>query len=296
MPTAYKIALPEAPAAREGTPAAEALVGAPLIDVRGGGADATPHRYDSFGAKVGAVKWEFGGMLALFSVIHVGTAIRDPQKFRFQNEGFFGRDTNNLGLDKLAHGFNTYVYSDVLYNRIARKAGTGVESALTAAALATGLQLLGEVTDGLHQGSGFSVHDLALNVAGGGFSVLRNSVPGMKDKLDFRLSIVPNDELYTFKGKKHYQQQRYLFAVKLAGFDRLARTPLRLFELHLGYYGKNFLNEDRARGVVPQRKIFAGFGINFGELVFRNSQSKVGRAIRSATHYFQLPYTTLRLK
>ena len=159
-----------------------------------------------------------------------------------------------------------------------------------------GLQAFGEVTDGLHKGSGFSVNDLAMNVAGGGFSVLRNSVPGMKEKLDFRLSVVPNHDFYTFKGKEHYAQQRYLFAVKLAGFERLERSPLRFVELHIGYYGKDFLRQDRLAGVTPRREVFAGFGINFGELLFKNSRSTAGRAARSAVQYFQLPYTTLRVK
>jgi hypothetical protein len=257
---------------------------------------ADAERYDSFGERVGAIKWEFGALLAGYSVVHVGTALKNPQPFRFQVEGFFGRNTNNLGLDKLAHGFNTYVFSDLLYHRIARKAGGGLPSALTAATLAVGLQTLGEVTDGFHERSGFSVNDMAFNVAGGGFSVLRNSVPGLKEKLDFRLSVIPNRHVYSFKGKPHYEQQRYLFALKLAGFERLERTPLRLIELHLGYYGKDFLREDRAAGVIPQRKVFAGFGINFGELLFRNSRSTAGRAARSVLHYIQPPYTTLRVK
>lgn len=288
LPVAYDLVGSAAPA----PPAAPVDVRAmPEADETAGPA----RRYDSFGARVGALKWEFGTMLAAFSVIHIGTAIQEPQKFRFQDEGFFGRDTNNLGLDKLAHSYNTYVFSELLYHRIARKAGGGFDSAVTAATLAVGLQALGEVTDGLHRGSGFSAGDLAFNLAGGGFSVLRNSVPGLKRKLDFRLSVVPNDEFYTLKGKKHYQQQRYLFAVKLAGFAGLERSPLRFLELHLGYYGKDFLLRDRAAGVIPQRKPFVGMGINFGELFFKNSRSTVGRAARSVVQYFQLPYTTLKL-
>ncbi|MEN2786368.1 DUF2279 domain-containing protein [Sphingomonas qilianensis] len=255
-----------------------------------------PDRYDSFGARVGAVKWEFAGMLALFSVVHVGTTLRDPQPLRFQDEGWFGRDTNNLGLDKLAHAYNTYIFSDLLYHRMARKAGGGLPTALASVALAAGMQSLGEVTDGFHTGSGFSVNDLAFNLAGGGFSVLRNSVPGLKEKLDFRLSVIPNRDFYTFKGKEHYRQQRYLFAVKLAGFDGVARSPLRFAEVHLGYYGTGFTQRERAAGRTPARKIFVGVGVNFGELLFKRSRSTAGRAARSVTQYFQLPYTTLRVK
>lgn len=289
LPIVYDIAQPEAPPPVLASLPADAQAVAPPAH------PAPPRRYDSFGAHVGAVKWEYAALLGGFAAIHLSDVIRDPQKFRFQDEGFFGRNTNNLGLDKLAHSYNTYVFSELLYHRIARKAGPGFDSALPAATLAIGVQLLGEVTDGLHRGSGFSVNDLSFNVLGGGFSVLRNSVPGLKKKLDFRLSVVPNDEFYTRKGKKHYEQERFLFAVKLAGFQGLERSPLRFLELHLGYYGKGFLNEDRAAGVIPQRKVFAGAGINFGELFFKNSHSTVGAAARSVVQYFQLPYTTLKV-
>lgn len=286
----YDLAEPAVP-----MPAEEQVAPSPAPD-RSPDPPPDPGRYDSFGARVGAVKWEFAALLAGYSVVHVGTALRDPQPFRVQTEGFFGRNTNNLGLDKLAHGFNAYVFSDLLYHRIARKTGGGLPSAVTAATLAVGLQAFGEVTDGFHEGSGFSLNDMAFNLAGGGFSVLRNTVPGLKEKLDFRLMVVPNDDFYTFKGKKHYEQQRYLFALKLAGFERLERTPLRFVELHLGYQGKDFLREDRAAGIAPKRRVFAGFGINFGELLFRNSRSTVGRAARSVLRYIQPPYTTLRVK
>ncbi len=253
-----------------------------------------PGRYDSFGERVGAVKWELGAFAAYFVAANVKKVIEEPQSFRFQDEGLFGRDTNNLGVDKLAHAWNTYLISDILYLRMERRTGGGRASALTAAALGSGLQTFGEVFDGLHEGSGFSVQDMAFNLAGAGFSVLRNSNPDLKRKVDFRLLIVPNSDIYTFSGKRHFEQQKFFAAFKLAGFDALARSPLRFVELHAGYSARDFTNEDRAAGVTPKRRIFAGVGLNFTELFFRDARHPVGQAAATVLQYYQLPYTSLR--
>lgn len=44
-----------------------------------------------------------------------------------------------------------------------------------------------EVFDGFAEDHGYSYEDLVANAGGAGFSVLRSSVPGPKQKLDFRL-------------------------------------------------------------------------------------------------------------
>ncbi len=253
-----------------------------------------PARYDSFGKRVGAVKWELGAFAAYFVAVNVKKVIDEPQSFRFQDEGLFGRDTRNLGVDKLAHAWNTYLISDILYRRMERKTGGGTASAVTSAVLGSGLQTFGEVFDGLHQGSGFSVQDMAFNLAGAGFSVLRNSHPGVREKVDFRLLIVPNSDIYTYQGKRHFEQQKFFLAFKPAGFAALERTPLRLLELHVGYSGRDFTNEDRAAGVEPKRRIFLGVGLNFTELFFKNARRPLGKAAATVLEYYQPPYTSLR--
>jgi hypothetical protein len=98
---------------------------------------------------------------------------------------------------------------------------------------------------------------------------------------------------FDFEGKKHFEQQRYFFALKLAGFDQLEHTPLRFLELDLGYHGADFSNADRAAGIRPQRSIYAGVGINLRELLFKNSTTRIGRAAGEVLDYFQPPYTAV---
>ena len=148
-----------------------------------------------------------------------------------------------------------------------------------------------ELYDAHKKTSGFSVQDVLSNTAGAAFSALRNTAPGLKDKLDFRLLLVPNSDVITLKGKRHYEQQRYLMALQLAGFDGLKDSPLRFVELHAGYRATGFTNPQRDRGEPLRRSIFLGVGLNLNELFFRNTRSDAGRVASRALDYLQVPYT-----
>ncbi|MDX3908657.1 MAG: DUF2279 domain-containing protein [Sphingobium sp.] len=251
-----------------------------------------PERYDSFGEKLGAVKWEVGGIFAYTTVTQI-IVTEGTRSFHFQDEGWFGRDTKALGLDKMAHAYNAYIMTELLHWRLTRKTGGQPGDAMAAAAMGMGLQFYAELFDAHKKSSGFSIEDVAFNTGGALFSALRNTVPGLKDKLDFRLMIIPNSDVYTFKGQRHYRQQRYILAATLSGFDRLRDTPLRFLELHAGYYATGFTAHEKARGESPRRRPYVGVGINFKELFFGSSRSKAARAAGTVLDYIQIPYTSL---
>ncbi|MCU0732862.1 MAG: YfiM family protein [Hyphomonas sp.] len=254
----------------------------------------TPGRdYASFGEDVKAIKWELAAVAGYYTATNVPKLFKDPRWPTVQNEGWFGRSTNNVGVDKLAHAYSTYVVSEILHARLRRKTGDAPGIEWTAAALASGIMLWSEAFDSIEPTSGWSWQDVTFNTLGAGFSVLRNSVPGLDRKLDFRLMIQPNEDIYTLSGKEHFRQQRYLFALKASGFKALENTPLRFVELHLGYRGDDFLNEDRAAGIVPKRHIFVGLGLNLRELLFKDARSRAGRAAGEVLDYFQPPYTAI---
>ncbi|WP_336970378.1 DUF2279 domain-containing protein [Sphingobium aromaticiconvertens] len=251
-------------------------------------------RYRSLGSRMGAAKWE---ALGLFAYITASQAYWTDAttSFHFKDEGWFGKNTNNLGIDKLTHAFNAYLFAEFLGARIARKSDDRAAAALPAAIMATGLMFYGELWDAHKVDSGFSVQDVLFNTGGAAFSVLRHTVPGLEEKLDFRLLMMPNSNIYTFKGKRHYEQQRFLLSLELAGFDGLKNGPLRFVELQVGYRGKDFTNADRAAGITPRRDIFFGVGLNIKELFFKDSRSRVGRAVASGLNYFQIPYTAAHI-
>lgn len=255
--------------------------------------DAQQLRYRSFGGQVGAIKWELAAVAAYYTAINGTKLWENPTSPHFHSEGWFGKSTPDVGVDKLAHAYSAYVVSELFYGRLKHKTGNAPGIQYTAAALATGVMLYTEFWDSIERTAGWSWEDVAFNTLGAGFSILRNSVPGLDKKLDFRLMIVPNSDIVTFEGKRHFEQQRFFLALKLSGFDTFKKGPLRFLELHAGYYGKDFTREGRAAGIPPKRRVFVGFGINLRELFFKNSTGRVGRAAGEVLDYFQPPYTAI---
>lgn len=255
--------------------------------------EASPYRYRNFGQQAGAVKWEMAAIIAYYTAINGSKLFEDPQWPHFHKEGWFGKSTHNIGVDKLAHSYSSYVLSEILHARLRRKTGDAPGIEFTAAALASATMLYTELWDSIEPSAGWSWEDVTFNTLGAGFSILRNAVPGLDEKLDFRLMIVPNSSFINTQGKRHFEQQRHFFALKFAGFDGVNKGPLRFLEFHLGYYAKDFTLQDRASGIEPKRRIFVGFGLNLRELFFKNSSSRIGRTAGEVLDYFQPPYTAV---
>ncbi|TCU59944.1 hypothetical protein EDF58_102633 [Novosphingobium sp. PhB57] len=85
-----------------------------------------------------------------------------------------------------------------------------------------------------------------------------------------------------------------MLSFKGAGFEALERTPLRFVDLQVGYYGSDFMIDDRLAGKEPKRHLFVGLGLNLGELLFGRSRSRLGKAGYTVLDYFQVPYTSIR--
>lgn len=249
--------------------------------------------YASFGEDVETIKWELAAVTAYYTATNAPKLFKNPRLPHVKSEGWFGKSTNNVGVDKLAHAYSAYVISELFYGRLKRKTGGAPGIEYTAAALASGVMLWSEAFDSIEPDGGWSWEDVAMNTAGAGLSVLRNSVPGLDEKLDFRLMIEPNENIYNVNGKEHFEQQRYFFALKLSGFEEFERSPFRFVELHLGYHGDDFRLEDRAAGIEPKRHVFVGVGVNLRELLFKDAKRPAGRVAGEILDYFQPPYTAV---
>jgi hypothetical protein len=250
-------------------------------------------QYDTIGSRIGRIKWETAGVFAFYTVINAPKFSKPMKPFHFKSEGWFGDNTDSLGVDKLAHAWDSYMISELLHARLHKKTGGAAGDATTAALIAMGAMIYSELYDGIETTSGFSFEDIAMNTSGVIFSVIRNTVPGVKEKLDFRLLLTPNSNIYTRTGRDHWAQQQYLLALKLSGFSRFENSPLRFVELHTGYRVSNFTHDAVARGETPKGHVFFGVGINLRELFFKDSRSTVGRAAGTALDYLQVPYTAI---
>lgn len=261
-------------------------------------ADHVPHAYathKNFGAQFSTITTEMALFALYFSAQSGKKLFRETDGFSFHDEGWFGKDTGSLGSDKMLHAFDTYLIAEILHMRLHKTTNASQGDAWVAAALATALMAANELSDGIEPDTGYSMNDVAMNTAGALFSVLRNTVPGLREKVAFKLEIVPNDDIYSYRGRKHYEQQRYMFSIKGRGFEGLKGTPFRFLDLQLGYYASNFLKSDIDAGEEPRRHLFVGVGLNVGEILFGRNKTGFSKHADRVLDYLQLPYTSVRL-
>lgn len=244
--------------------------------------------------QAGKVWPEMALLFAYFSVQSGKKLFRETTDFHFNNEGWFSTNTSNVGVDKLTHAFDTYVIAEALHAQLHRKTAASEGDALTAGVLASVLMAFNELSDGIETDSGYSMQDVTMNTLGAAFSILRNTVPGVREKVAFKIEIMPDSNIYSIRGKPHYAQQRYMLSLKGAGFKELHDTPFRYLDFQVGYYASDFLIEDREAGITPKQHVFVGIGLNLSEILFGRSNSRIGKAAYTVLDYFQVPYTSLR--
>jgi hypothetical protein len=213
-------------------------------------------------------------------------------RFHFYREGWFGKNTGYGGIDKLGHAWSAHVMSDYLTWRL-QTAGFGkYESAITAALLSGVAFLAVEIGDGFsHYGA--SYEDFIASAAGIGFSFLRNTVPGVAEKVDFRMQYLPTGHGDTF-GLGDYSGKKFLLAWKLAGFEPFRDGPLRYLEIHTGYYTRGYYDWEQAAGIQKTRSPYVGIGLNLAELLFSHpsvSDTTAASLGRTVLKHIQVPYT-----
>ena len=280
-------------------------------------AEAKPHsaktpaqpflNFDDIGAKPEAPSRPYSAAIAtqhinalsleLAALTGVGIAVGASEwgwgktNFHFTSEGWFGKNTMYGGIDKLGHAYSAHLMSDYITWRLRSMGYPAQESSITAAIL-TGIAFAGvELGDGFsHYGA--SHEDFLASAAGIAFSYLRNTVPGLHDKVDFRMQYIPAPQ-GDFVGVGDYDGKKFLLAWKLGGFEAFKDTPLRYLEIHTGYYTRGYAAP--AHSDVPgTRTAYVGLGLNLSELLFSQPavrNSAIGSALRAFNRYFQLPYT-----
>jgi hypothetical protein len=226
------------------------------------------------GIAVGATQWGWG-----------------KTNFHVTQEGWLGKNTEFGGIDKLGHAYSAHMMSDYITWRLRSAGYNGYESSVTAAIL-SGIAFAGvELGDGFsHYGA--SPEDWIASASGIAFSFLRNNVPGLHNKVDFRMQYVPTMHSGGFVGAGDYDGKKFLLAWKLGGFDTFKDTPLRYMEIHTGYYTRGYTGTGHTGNET--RTAYVGVGLNLTELLFSQPgvrDTEAGSAIRAFNKYFQLPYT-----
>lgn len=255
--------------------------------------DIGPYSFDTFVDQSSIVSLDLVGILGLNVYYGTSSFGWGQESFHFSNEGWFGKDTYALGMDKLGHTYATYIYADYFTQRIAHSTDNLAGAAVTGALLAFGVQTSVEVFDGFSSDYGFSKDDLIADGIGAGFSVLRNTVPGLADKLDFRMEYINKGSLTDFNLFNDYTGQKYVLALKLSGFEQFENTPLRFVELQAGYFARGFTPAEKASGAELRREPYVAIGFNLQELLDATplKDTTAGLAAHRTLEYIQVPYT-----
>ncbi len=252
--------------------------------------------FDRFRGQVSSVSWDIAAIGVGITVLGIYGWDWGSSGYHFTSEGFFGEDTFNGGMDKLGHFYTTYVLTEYFTYRIRNAFGDAAGAEYTAAALSLGFMTYVEIFDGFAEKHGFSYQDIIMNTAGAAFSILRNRVPGLAEKVDFRLQWMPSDTVDWVDPATDYMGQKYVLALKPAGFDLFRETPLRFTELHVGYYARGFKQGSEGS---RERNLYVGVGLNLAEIynaVTRGDDSTPSRIVKTGLEYVQVPYTYVPLE
>jgi hypothetical protein len=247
-----------------------------------------------YGEQVWSVGWPLVIVFGTLTLKGFTTWKWGSASFRFNPEGWFGKDTGSFGMDKVGHGFATYAITELFVDQIRVKADEPNGAPITAATLASAVMLYVEIADGFSVDHGFAYEDLLSNTIGSGLSILRSSIPGMHELIDFRMEYLPSGNKKGFHPLTDYSGQKYLLALKLSGFDVTDESFFQYVELHAGYFARGFTKRERRRRVEERRVPYFGVGLNMQQLFFgheRRDQPKLVHYPRRALEYFQLPYT-----
>jgi len=200
------------------------------------------------------------------------------------DEGWFEKDTKYGGADKMGHMYATYLWS-LGFSSLYEYWGMKEEDALLYGPLTSWLfQGIMEVGDSFSESQGFSYEDLVMNTLGAGFYYVREKYPEVKEKLDFRLEYIPdfNSDVDFFT---QYNSMKYLFALKASGFESMQDTPMKYFELQVGYYTRGYSEEQNYNS--KERTLYVGVGINASEVLKVMGWTKTSKIF----NYYQIPYT-----
>ena len=252
-----------------------------------------------------SVRWELAAVAGAIAVVGLRDWDWGGSDFEFIEEGWFSKNTRHGGMDKIGHSFSTFVIADILTDRIQLNATNPAAAPLTGALVAFGIMGLVETLDGFTGRHRFSREDIVANGVGAAFALFRNSVPGLREKLDWRIMYTPASFERPGIGSSDegllppYERQRYIMALKGSGFEALKTTPLRFAELHVGFDARGFSDRERQLGYPIERNLYVGFGLNLNEVLFgtglpnasRYRDTLPGYAVRKTLEYVQIPYT-----
>lgn len=209
----------------------------------------------------------------------------------FKTEKWFSEDSYRGGADKVGHLYATYLICTVLASLYSSWGYEKDEAARLGALSSFTLQALMEVGDSISR-YGFSYEDVIMNGLGSFIGYLHYRYPDFSRKIDMRLEYFPSKGLLEKKRlnfSTDYDGMKFLFAIKLDGFDFIKDKYLKYLELHVGYYTRGYKWETARE---KSRNIYFGVGVSISKILESLSLKKTSKIF----NYYQLPYTYIPVK
>jgi hypothetical protein len=204
---------------------------------------------------------------------------------RFQSEGWFDRETDEGGADKLGHFYTSYLFSHLFAGQYERWDFDKDQAIRLGALSSLGVTGLIEVGDAFSD-YGFSYEDMIFNTLGVAAGYLLWSFPDLSRKIDLRVEYNPfTSGDYESDITTDYERLSYLMAIKAEGFDFIENPYLKYLELHIGFRARNY-DAYSKRPDVDLRKqyLYVGIGLNLSKLLRPYLDIPV-------FNYLQMPYT-----
>lgn len=201
------------------------------------------------------------------------------------DEGWFQNNTDEGGADKAGHMYTSYVTTHGLSYMFEtwcfKKDDAALYGALSSLAILGYLEIGDSFSD-----YGFSKEDFIANSVGSLLGYYLYINPELSNKLDLRweYGLHPTGNDFT----TDYENSKYLFALKLNGFEIFRDTFLKHVELQLGYYAHGF--DDPLQ--TKERNLFFGIGLNLTDLFKRHSYRKTAAVLK----YIQIPGTNMEFE
>ena len=187
---------------------------------------------------------------------------------RFQSEGWFDRETDEGGADKLGHFYTSYLFSHLFAGQYERWDFDKDQAIRLGALSSLGVTGLIEVGDAFSD-YGFSYEDMIFNTLGVAAGYLLWSFPDLSRKIDLRVEYNPfTSGDYPSDITTDYDRLSYLMAIKAEGFDFIENPYLKYLELHIGFRARNY-DDYTGRPDTDLRKQYLYVGIGHCHINFR---------------------------
>jgi hypothetical protein len=230
-----------------------------------------------------------------------GREVRDHVELA--DEGWFGPDTYAGGADKLGHGFSNYAFVRGSIGLLELGGWDRRTSAIVSAGLTTSYFLMVELKDGLHEGYGFSVGDLIMNLGGTALGVAMAYAPRLDELADVRLRYVPTGE-FVDEVRAHGVNvaEDYSGMTFQAVFHPGAVWDPRWMkwtDLVVGFESRGYLPVPTDPMQPREQRLYVGVAVNVQhalDQLWAGDDRPLGRrVVRGVSELFALPYTTVPL-